>query len=418
MKQFRTIFTFEYLGYAKNKIFVGLTAILLLVMAAVLFFPRITQGKEISVPTFSESAPQNIAVASCCTEDAAQTAAYLQTGFPNSTVTAVEGTEESLKSLVSDGEYDAALLLTDETHYKYITETAALTDMTAVTASEMLTAKYQCAQMAALGLSPEAAQSVMTAAVTAEPVVLGNDQSQTFFYTYILMFLLYMAVLMYGQFVAQSVAVEKSSRAMELLITSAKPVNLMFGKVLGAGAAGFTQLVLLLGGAYAFYSVNKSYWADNFVVQSIFDMPLSMLGYTVLFFVLGFFMYAFLYGALASLASRLEDINTLTMPVTFMMIIAFMITMFSMMGNVDSTLMKVASFVPFTAPMAMFTRIAMGHVEPLEIGISVAILLLSTVGVGYLAAAIYKIGVLMYGKPPHFNELVRALRSNRAQKNP
>lgn len=413
MKQFRTIFWFEYLGYAKNKIFVGLTAVLLAVMAVVLFFPRFTAGKDISVSAFAGSTPQNIAVASIGTESADDTAAYLQAGFPDSTLTAVAGDEEALKDLVRNGEYDAALLLTDEMHYKYITETAALSDMTAVTVSELLTAKYQYAQMAALGLSEAAAQSVMTAAVTAEPVVLGNDQSETFFYTYILMFLLYMAVLMYGQFVAQSVAVEKSSRAMELLITSAKPVNLMFGKVLGAGAAGFTQLVLLLGGAFLFYNVNKNYWADNFVVNSIFDMPVSMMLYTVLFFVLGFFLYAFLYGALASLASRLEDINTLTMPITFLMIIAFMITMFSMMGNVDSTLMKVASFVPFTSPMAMFTRIAMGHTEPYEIGISVAILVLSTVGIGYLAAAVYKIGVLMYGKPPRMNELVRALQNNR-----
>ena len=93
-----------------------------------------------------------------------------------------------------------------------------------------------------------------------------------------------------------------------------------------------------------------------------------------------------------------------------------MITMFSMVGDVDSPLMKVASYIPFTSPLAMFTRIAMGHVETIEIVISVAILLLSTVGVGYLAAAIYRIGVLMYGKPPKFNELLRALRNNRAKK--
>jgi len=152
------------------------------------------------------------------------------------------------------------------------------------------------------------------------------------------------------------------------------------------------------------------------VIESVFGMPLRMILYTVLFFVLGFLLYSFLYGALASLASRLEDVNTLIMPVTFLMIIAFMITMFSMVGDVDSPLMKVTSYIPFTSPLAMFTRIAMGHVETIEIVISVAILLLSTVGVGYLAAAIYRIGVLMYGKPPKFNELLRALRNNRAKK--
>ncbi len=417
MKQFRHIFWFEYQSYVCNKIFVILTALLIVLMAGVLFYPRITEGKEVSLPVFSDTSPKTIAIASNCSESAADAAQYMQTGLPNTTVTAVANDLEALKNGVADGTYDAAVLLESPTQYKYITQTGALSDTTSYAISEMLTLRQQYAVMAQYGLTEEQAQSVMTAAVTAEPVVLGKDQSQSFFYTYILMFLLYFAVLMYGQFVAQSVAVEKSSRAMELLITSAKPVNLMFGKVLGSGAAGLTQLVLLLGSAITFYSANKAYWASNAVIESIFGMPVSMMLYTVLFFVLGFLLYSFLYGALASLASRLEDVNTLIMPVTFLMIIAFMVTMFSMVGNVDSTLMKVASYIPFTSPLAMFTRIAMGHVETVEIVISVAILLLSTVGVGFLAAAIYRIGVLMYGKPPKFNELLRALRNAKAKKN-
>lgn len=416
MKQFRTIFCFEYLSYAKNKVFVGLTALLIAVMAVVLFYPRFTEGKSKTENTPFAGASKNIAVASAESAGIAEeTAAFLQNGLAQHQFTATEADEEALNSQVSDGTYDAAIFLTGDAAYKYIVETAAMTDMTEMTVQEILTVKYQYARMAALGLSAEEAADIMQATVTSETVILGNDQSQNFFYTYILMFLLYMAVLLYGQFVAQSVAVEKSSRAMELLITSAKPVNLMFGKVLGAGAAGFTQLVLLLGSAFVFYGVNKSYWAGNMVVESIFAMPLSMLLYTILFFVLGYLLYSFLYGALASLASRLEDINTLVMPVTFLMIASFMITVFSMINNVDNGVMKAASFIPFTSPMAMFTRIALGHVEPYEIVISVAILLVSTVLIGYLAAAIYKIGVLMYGKPPKPKELIHALRGNRSK---
>lgn len=416
MKQFRTIFWFEYMGYAKNKVFVGLTALLIAVMAVVLFYPRFTENKSQTENTPFAGTSKNIAVASAeSAEIAEETAEFLRNGLTQHQFTATDDSEEALTSHVSDGTYDAAIFLTDAAAYKYIVETSAMMDMTEMTVQEMMTVKYQYARMAALGLSAEDAANVMQATVTAETVILGNDQSRNFFYTYILMFLLYMAVLLYGQFVAQSVAAEKSSRAMELLITSAKPVNLMFGKVLGAGAAGFTQLVLLLGSAFVFYGVNKSYWAGNTVVESIFAMPLSMLLYTILFFVLGYLLYSFLYGALASLASRLEDINTLVMPVTFLMIASFMITVFSMMNNVDNGVMKVASFIPFTSPMAMFTRIALGHVEPYEIVISVAVLLVSTILIGYLAAAIYKIGVLMYGKPPKPQELVRALRGNRSK---
>lgn len=416
MKQFRTIFWFEYMGYAKNKVFVGLTALLIAVMAAVLFYPRFAGDKTQTENTPFAGASKNIAVASAeSAEIAEETAAFLQEGLRQHRFTAADGDAEVLKALVSDGTYDAAVFLTDASRYQYIVETSAMTDMTEAAVQEMLTVKYQYTRMAALGLSAEDAADVMQASVTGETVILGKDQSKNFFYTYILMFLLYMAVLLYGQFVAQSVAAEKSSRAMELLITSAKPVNLMFGKVLGAGAAGFTQLVLLLGSAFVFYGMNKSYWAGNWVVESIFAMPLSMLLYTILFFVLGYLLYSFLYGALASLASRLEDINTLVMPVTFLMIASFMITVFSMINNVDNGVMKAASFIPFTSPMAMFTRIALGSVQGYEIVISVVILLISTVLIGYLAAAIYKIGVLMYGKPPKPQELLRALRGNRAK---
>lgn len=414
MKQFNTIFSFEYKSYAKNKMFVGLTVVLIIVMAVVLFYPRFSGGTDInSVGAFAESSPENVALLDLSGGNTELTAEYLRSGLAQSTLTVVSESEDELKSDVVNGEYDLAIVLTSPLSYRYIVETASLTDTTSYVVDEVLKTKYQYEKLSQLGISDEETTDIMSSAVTNEAVITGKDQNQSFFYTYILMFLLYFAVMVYGQFVAQSVAVEKSSRAMELLITSAKPVNLMFGKILGAGAAGFTQLVLLLGSAFGFYAANKTYWEDNYIIKSVFGMPVSMLLYTILFFVLGFMIYSFMYGALASLASRLEDVNTLIMPVTFMMVIAFMITIFSMINNVDSPLMKAASFIPFTSPMAMFTRIAMGNVSNTEIIISVAVLVVTTVLIGYLAAAIYKIGVLMYGKPPKMNELVRALKTNK-----
>ncbi|MEG1834558.1 MAG: ABC transporter permease [Oscillospiraceae bacterium] len=416
MKQFKTIFAFEYGSYGKNKVFVGLTAVLLIVMAVVLFFPRFSSSTGIGVPDITKAPSKNIAVCDKSGAYSDMTFEYLKNGLENDKLTAVNCSEEELKLKVQSGEFNSAILLLSPVKYKYIVENSGITDMTTMKVDGILASNQRVMELSKLGINENDINSIMSIGVESELVITGKDQSQSFFYTYILMFLLYIAVLMYGQFVAQSVAVEKSSRAMELLITSAKPINLMFGKVLGAGAAGFTQLVLLLGGAYTFYSLNKSYWADNIVVKSIFGMPLSMLLYTILFFVLGYFLYSFMYGALASLASRLEDINTLTMPITFMMITSFMITIFSMINNVDSPIMKVASFIPFTSPMAMFTRIAMGNVTAIEIIISVIILIVTTIGIGYLAAAIYKIGVLMYGKPPKMNEVMRALRNNKANK--
>ncbi len=188
----------------------------------------------------------------------------------------------------------------------------------------------------------------------------------------------------------------------------------MFGKVLGSGCAGLMQMSLILGAGFVFYNFNLDYWGGNVVVESIFGMPLSVLLYTILFFMLGFFLYSFLYGALGSLANRTEDVNTLILPLTFVFIIAFMLVMFSMgSGNVDTTLMKVLSYVPFTSPVAMFARIAMSEVPPLGIIASIALLLATTVGVGYFSAGVYRVGVLLYGKTPKLGEVVKIIRSAR-----
>ncbi len=228
-----------------------------------------------------------------------------------------------------------------------------------------------------------------------------------------MIFALYMVIIMYGQMVAMNVATEKSSRAMELLITSAKPVSMMFGKVIASCIAGLIQLVAVFGSSLLCFNLNKEYWADNLVIASIFDMPVDLFVYMLIFFTLGFFIYAFLYGAIGSTASKLEDINTSVMPITLVFVIAFIIVIFSMSsGNVDSLLMKICSFVPFTSPMAMFTRVAMGSVPFYEIAISIVILICSVVGIGVISAKIYRVGVLLYGTTPKLGSILKAIKKS------
>ena len=225
-----------------------------------------------------------------------------------------------------------------------------------------------------------------------------------------MIFELYMVILLYGQMVATNVATEKSSRAMEVLITSAKPTSMMFGKVLASCFAGFIQLVAVFGSALIFYNLNKSYWGDNMIIDSIFNIPPELLVYMLVFFILGFLIYAFMFGAVGSTASKLEDINTSVMPITMLFIVAFIVVMTSMSsGNVDNTIMKVCSYIPFTSPMSMFTRIAMSTVPWYEIAISIAILVGSTVGIGVLSAKIYRVGVLMYGTTPKISNIIKAV---------
>ena len=152
---------------------------------------------------------------------------------------------------------------------------------------------------------------------------------------------------------------------------------------------------------------------DNARDESL-EVKIVLIGIALLFFVLGYFLYAFMFGAIGSLASRTEDVNTTVLPVMFGFIIAFMVVMMSMAsGNIDNAVMRFCSYLPFTSPMAMFVRIAMSSPEWYEIVISVILLITSSWLIGVAAARVYRLGVLMYGKPPKFGELMRVLKAAR-----
>ncbi len=414
MKQFWTIFKFEFRNYAKNKAFIIVTLLLVVAVGVVLSIPRIQAATAAKNQPQTPAEKTVIALSDKSGGDASAAAAFFTAAIPNTEFKATNQSEEELKKAVDSGSYSSAVILTSPLKYTHIVKNVSLYDSSSAQFDAVLLARYRSEKLAAIGVSQADTQSLLAAAVQSDTVQTGSgkDQMKNFFYTYILIFALYMAILLYGQFVATSVATEKSSRAMELLITSTEPKNLMFGKVLGAGLAGLTQFVLIFGSSYLFYNLNKSYFEKNQIVQSIFNMPLPILLYTILFFVLGFFIYAFLYGALGSLVSRMEELSNTIMPVTMVFIIAFMVVMFSMgSGNVDNVLMKVCSFIPLTSPMAMFVRIAMGEVAGWEIAISVAILVVSAIAIGFLAAAIYRMGVLLYGKAPKPGEMIKMLRN-------
>ena len=414
MRQFWTVFKFEFKTYAKNKAFIIITLLLVIGAGVVLSIPRIQSA---ITPKNQPSAPTQktvVALADISGEDVNAAAAYYTAHIPNTQFKVTNQSTEEIKKQVDSGSLESAIIIQSSLSYTHIVKNVGMFNTFDSQFDEVMLAKYRSEKLAQFGVSKADTEHFLSDSVQAKTVQTssGKNQIQNFFYTYILIFALYMAILLYGQFVATSVASEKSSRAMELLITSTKPKNLMFGKVMGAGLAGLSQFVLIFGSSYLFYNLNQSYFKGNLIVQSIFNMPLPILLYTILFFLLGFFLYAFMYGALGSLVSRIEELNSTIMPVTMVFIIAFFIVMFSMAsGNVDTTLMKVCSFIPFTSPMAMFVRIAMGEVANWEIAVSVAILVASTVAIGYFAAMIYRMGVLLYGKAPKPMEIIKLLKN-------
>lgn len=412
MKQFLIILKFELQHYFKNKIFAGITIFLVLAIGIVMFFPRMSGLFKHE----SESAePGERAVMLVSAEDSEEIQTIgpaFEAAFEDYDVKATTEDAEAIKQQILSGEAECAFIITGDVSYTYYVNNLSMYDVNTSIADEILQNVYRMNAMIDGGIPSQKAVNILSVQIEHEVENLGKDQMQNFFYTYIMIFALYMVILLYGQMVATNVAAEKSSRAMEVLITSVKPSSMMFGKVIGSGLAGLTQLVLVFGASALFYNMNAAYWGDNYMIKSIFNVPLHLLGYMLIFFVLGFFIYAFLYGAIGSTASKVEDINTSVMPLTFLFIAAFVVVVISMSsGTVENAAMKVCSFIPFTSPIAMFTRIAMSTVPVYEIIISIVILIVSVFGIGVLSAKIYRVGVLIYGSAPKISTILKAMKN-------
>ena len=410
MKQFGKILKFELKGYLRNKVFVGITIFLVVAIAIVMFIPNIIAA--FSSDNEGEAEATELPIMLIYAEDeklCEVVKEYFSNAFSEYEVKIAEGSIDDVKDQVVSGAAECAFCMNSASSYTYFVNNLSMYDSNTAVADTVLQEVYRISAMVENGLTPEQAGQIMSVQINSSIETLGKDQMQNFFYTYIMIFALYMVILLYGQMVATNVATEKSSRAMEVLVTSAKPTSMMFGKVLASCIAGFSQLVLVFGTAILLYNVNKDA-LSNPLIASIFDIPIELFIYLIVFFVLGFLIYAFMFGAIGSTASKLEDINTSVMPITFLFIIAFMVVMFSMSsGSVDNAAMLVCSYVPFTSPMAMFTRICMSTVAWYEIAVSIAILIGSTVGIGVLSAKIYRVGVLLYGTPPKIGTIIKTV---------
>jgi len=232
----------------------------------------------------------------------------------------------------------------------------------------------------------------------------------------ILIVLIFVTLTVYGMWVATSVAAEKSTRVMELLISAASPRELLVGKVLGVGGAGLTQYTAIIVPA-ALVVLFQDRLASLFLGPApiggeapLEGLTLPILGAFLLFFVLGFILYALLYAAAGSLVSRQEDVQQLALPLSLISMASY-IAAVAGLGSIGSTLVVVLSFVPFSSPFVMLSRIMLGQVAPLEVALSVAILVASSLLILQLASRIYATGVVLYGQRPGFRDFVRAARA-------
>ena len=226
-----------------------------------------------------------------------------------------------------------------------------------------------------------------------------------------LVILLYMSLLIYGITTMRSVLEEKTTRTMEVLISSVRPVQLLAGKILGVAGAAFTQFliwIVSLGLLLSYGAVMASMFGSGSSFPKV-HVPVSMLIWAGCFFMGGYFLYSAMFAAIGSACSSEEDAQQLQWlamgPLVFTMMIYW-----TVLADPASKASFVLSEIPFFAPVLMPLRISVQAPPFWQSALSLVLLLITTVGAIYASAKIYRIGVLMYGKRPTLPELFRWLR--------
>ncbi len=228
----------------------------------------------------------------------------------------------------------------------------------------------------------------------------GNSTS-SFYVAYTLFFLMYMVVLLYGMNVARSIIEEKSSRIFEVLLSTIKPDELLAGKILGVGAVGLTQVGIWMLAASAL--------ALRAGAMSGVTISTTQVAFFVVYFALGYALYSSVAAALGAMCNSEQELQQLNM---FLMLPLFLCMgmLVPTMTNPNSLLVRIVSQIPFCAPLLMNFRVSIAMPQPWEIGLSIALILITIYAVLWVSSRIYRVGILMYGKKPNLPEIMRWLK--------
>ena len=289
------------------------------------------------------------------------------------------------------------------------------------TTDRLLRGGYPADQLSALGVPPAVTVVGPTPAAPGEtPKDFAGEVGGAITGQALVIFL-FIAIILYGQWVAMSVAEEKSSRVMEIVLNAASPFELLAGKVIGVGSLGLTQYVAAMVPAVIAYSFQDRI-ASLLLGQAAASTGSAASGLTsglliafAVLFVLGFLLYAVLYAAAGSLVSRVEDINSVVAPMTMVGMAGYFIAVYTASGLIpaDAGWVVVLSYVPFVSPYLMLSRFAAGQAGPLDLAIASGLLVVAIVICLWVAARIYAAGVLTYGQRPGARALFTAAFASR-----
>jgi ABC-2 type transport system permease protein len=233
----------------------------------------------------------------------------------------------------------------------------------------------------------------------------GADRGQGFFLVFGTGFVIYLTILMYGQVVLGAVIEEKETRIAEILFSSIRPFTLMAGKLVGVSLVALTQFAIW---GLAFVGLG-AYFAGRGASIAIPQVPASVYAYVVLFFLMGYFIYATLYALVGSMVTTSQEGGQLAMPIIMLLVVGFYLA-FPVIRSPNSSFAIWVSLIPFFAPITMLIRIVTQQPPFWQIALSLGIGFATVALLLWLAARIYRVGMLMYGKRATIPEMLKWVR--------
>jgi ABC-2 type transport system permease protein len=334
------------------------------------------------------------------------------------------GVIDSLKNLVEAGQLHGFLILSNRLIETGTAEyrAANLSPQTIRELQRVLNRLLVKVRLEERGVNPAVVDWAQSDSVTLDQKKIARGQTttesegQSFILAYVISILLFTAILLYGVNVMSSVLEEKTTRVIEVLVSSLRPFQLMLGKVVGAAAVSFLQFLIWIVSARVLISmrapIERALGPDATMAQEITlpHIPFATLAVFMAFFVGGFLLYSAMFAAVGAMSSNDQEARQAQQPVTFLLLISYL-SIFGLTNDPTSPFAKTLSLVPFTSPIATPVRWTAGGMGTGELAASLAILLAGIVGVTWVAARIYRVGILMTGKRPTMKELVRWVRT-------
>lgn len=409
MKQFKTVFKFELLGLLKNKSLLITTGIMMVIAVIITSIPTIMgffgeDEEDFDMEEETEQVEEGYTIVYANDE-----LKELLTGvFGEESY----GSAEELREAVKSEEVETGFVIEGLNQYQYIAYDRSVDSYEQMEFEAQLEQINETTLFEQEGMDSERIYEILSTPIEVEEVVLGRDTGGSgTIIAFAIIFIMYMLILLYGNNVATSVAREKDSRTMELLITSTKPKTLILGKVAAVGLTGVLQIgAIILAGVIGFYANKGSY--PELLLELMKDtMALDTVAIYLLFSILGYLLYLFIYASLGSLVSKVEDVAKSTAPITYLFIIAYFAATMAM-NMPDNSIIRVTSFIPFVSMFTMPIRYMMTTVPLLSVIASILIMVLTVILFAGISIYIYRFGSLNYGNRLTLKEVIKSIKRN------